>query len=158
MFRSFCNHLKLNPSLYPPLLVVTGKGFPDNLTKQFVTSVHHQHPPVPLLGFVDSDVYGLNILRSYQLYNQNDIPIQFAGVNLLHHSHGWLNITCLDHKLMISLLKKLDSNTSTASIHHHPWHREVTRGLLLRKKSEMNITDCNAYIGNILQKSLRSVT
>lgn len=159
VFRCFCDHIKLNPSLYPPLLVVTGKGFPDNLTKQFVTSVHHQHPSVPLLGFVDSDVYGLNILRSYQFYRQNYIPVQHAGVNLLHYSHGWLNISSLDHKLMISLLKKLgDSSTSASSIDHHPWHRELTRGLLLRKKSEMNITDCNAYIGNKLQKSLRRIT
>lgn len=159
VFRCFCNHIKLNPSLYPPLLVVTGKGFPDNLTKQFVTSIHHQHPSVPLLGFVDSDVYGLNILRSYQFYSQNYIPVQHAGVNLLHYSHGWLNISSLDHKLMISLLKKLgDFSISASSIDHHPWHRELTRGLLLRKKSEMNVTDCNAYIGNKLQKSLRCIT
>lgn len=150
VFKSFCNHLS-NINNLPPLLVITGKGFPDNLTKHFLSCLHLHHPSVPILGFVDSDVYGLSILRSYLVYNHLcPLPIRLAGVNLLDHHQGWLPISTSDHKLMVSLLRKIDPGPD-----HLPWRREISRGLLLRKKSEMNTTDCNAYIGGKLQKKLQ---
>ncbi|GME83763.1 unnamed protein product [Ambrosiozyma monospora] len=56
-------------------IIITGKGFPDRLTKVFLYHLTQQFPTVTIKAFVDSDVYGLAIFKEYWfvkgIYNQD---------------------------------------------------------------------------------------
>lgn len=178
IFKSFCNYLKLKNLINLNILVITGKGFPDHLTKKFVNLISNNIPSsIPILGFMDSDVYGINIFKSY-IFNDVDnfIPIPnnnltLAGVFILDYKKNWLNLSNRDFNYTIGLLKTIQKILNHLQfsqekeynhIHHHQikelmkWHRELTRGLLLFKKAEMNVVDqdCNHYIFNNAAKYL----
>lgn len=146
VFKSFTTYLtEFSPS--SNFLVVTGKGFPDKLTKKFI-ELSSANLNIPILTFVDSDVYGLSIFKNYMFSNSAYLEnIILAGVFLLEYTDGWLNITSLDLRRMIGLVKSTSLQT-----HLHKelakLHRELTRSLLLLKKSEMNVINhnCSHYI------------
>ncbi|KAK1637656.1 Spo11/DNA topoisomerase VI subunit A [Colletotrichum phormii] len=46
-------------------ILVTGKGYPDLNTKQFVHLLHTAKPELPVFALVDFDCYGIAIMRCY---------------------------------------------------------------------------------------------
>lgn len=152
IFKSFCKYIQ---HMELKLLAITGKGFPDNLTKQYVGKLGQMYPNVPILAFVDSDVYGLSICKNYKYSKNFEIQLcpllTLAGVFLLDYSSGWLDISIRDWRMMCNFIRdiKLLQNREPQQLRElNKWHRELTRGLMLFKKSEMNIVDnCpNEYI------------
>lgn len=152
VFKSFCEYIA---SLDLKLIAVTGKGFPDRLTKRFVESLGRMYPEVPMLAFMDSDVYGLSICKNYKYGTSFDTmacpQMKYAGVFLLEYTKGWLDISTRDWKMMGNFVRDIKyprpcSEPEAKEL--HKWHRELTRGLVLFKKSEMNIVDScpNEYI------------
>lgn len=143
-FLSFCTFLE---SVNHNYLVITGKGFPDKLTRRFVSLVA-AHCPIAV--FVDSDVYGINILHSYQRSLGYHFPIIFAGVFLLDYSEGWQPISTRDFRMSLCTLQRLVTLARSTPDSRLLWavlHRELTRGMFLHKKSEMNVLDeDNAYL------------
>lgn len=151
IFKSFCKYIQ---NIDVRLLAVTGKGFPDNLTKRFVGSLGQLYPDVPILAFMDSDVYGLSICKNYKYTKNFDAMLcpllTFAGVFLTDYTSGWLDISVRDWRMMSNFIKdiKLLQRPVLETKELDKWHRELTRGLVLFKKSEMNIVDScpNEYI------------
>ncbi|KXJ93479.1 Spo11/DNA topoisomerase VI subunit A [Microdochium bolleyi] len=61
-------------------IIVTGKGYPDLATRQFLHYLHDSFPAVPMLAMVDYDPDGLAILTtytsgSYSLRHEEDVTI-----------------------------------------------------------------------------------
>lgn len=145
VFMSLCSYLRS----FPPktrLLVVTGKGFPDKYTQNFLrTVVQCCSEQTPIIAFTDSDVYGLHIYRCYLRLAALD-AVKWAGIFLLEYQSGWTTISAHDFRMMTSFVKNTPYNKV--------WHREITRGLLLFKKAEMNVVgesnsnDCVKYMMN----------
>lgn len=152
IFKSFCDYIR---PLELNLIVITGKGFPDEKTKRFVQFLSRRFPSVPMLGFMDSDIYGLSILKNFKYtkdFSLNLCPqLRFAGVFLLEYSQGWLDISPREWKMMVNFIRDLKHQNAVSNSELKElniWHREVTRGLVLFKKSEMNIigTCPNVYM------------
>lgn len=159
IFQSFCRFLaENNPACQ--IIVVTGKGFPDRLTLRFVAYLS-RHFATLISAFVDSDVYGISICKQYRFGNASqcstgqNVDINYSGIFLLDYSHGWLNISHRDYTFMTNMLLQiqklrcLHKNNSITCYELYKWHRELTRGLMLYKKSEMNLLDSfeiNQYI------------
>lgn len=137
------------------ILAITGKGFPDRGSKAFLNAISKAVPNVRVLIFVDSDVYGLQIYRQYanELLHSS-ARVKLAGAFILEFRSGWLALRDREWKLMIALLKRLNLEREllSCSISSRIVHREITRGMLLYKKSEINImksesdADLSAYL------------
>ncbi|KAJ6500165.1 topoisomerase acting in meiosis [Mycena vitilis] len=68
VFQTLC-HLRFasHPCLPGRGIIITGKGYPDVATRQLVATLSACLPRrVPLLGLVDGDPYGLDILAVYK--------------------------------------------------------------------------------------------
>ncbi|KAG2733038.1 hypothetical protein G9P44_004028 [Scheffersomyces stipitis] len=145
VFQSFCYYIKTRYTLkdnYVPdnLIVVTGKGFPDNLTKKFVNILANTaFTNSVTLGFFDSDVYGINICKNYQdeIATESKSRDIYAGVYLMDYIAGWSDITARERILIMSTITKI--TTVYPTIQNKRFHRELTRGLWLSKKCEMNV-------------------
>ncbi|ODV81172.1 DNA topoisomerase IV, alpha subunit [Suhomyces tanzawaensis NRRL Y-17324] len=136
VFKSFCNYLKsmykLQGYINPNVIVLTGKGFPDTLTRSFLSSIANNASRI--LGFVDSDVYGLRICNQYAQVCQ----ISLEGAFLLDFSNGWFDVTDREIQILLNFLKELTKIEYISRTENKKWHRELTRGLILLKRAEMN--------------------
>ncbi|KAJ7045799.1 DNA topoisomerase IV alpha subunit [Mycena alexandri] len=68
VFQTLCRlRLATHPSLPRRGIIITGKGYPDVATRQLVATLSECLPRrIPLLGIVDGDPYGLDILGVYK--------------------------------------------------------------------------------------------
>lgn len=123
VFRPFCAE-----AITQRLLVVTGKGYPDWLARRLLGQLERHK--VPIILFVDSDVYGLSI---HWLYALAAPTTQLGGVFLTDYANCLVTITGRDMAHGIGFLKRLPRGSVL--------HREMTRGLKLGKKAEMNQLD-----------------
>ncbi|KAK6198677.1 uncharacterized protein RJT21DRAFT_122263 [Scheffersomyces amazonensis] len=144
IFKSFCNYIKIKGSLdsFENLVAITGKGFPDYLTKEFYQNLINtcsKKLRIVNLAFVDSDVFGINIMKNYH----SPIDLVHAGVHLLEYTYGWLNITNRDFQLLQNFLINNESSK---------YSRELTRGMLLFKKCEMNLLPNDSINEYIIEK------
>lgn len=147
IFKSFC-HLILKSDDLSSVLLVTGKGYPDNLTKKFVN--HLTKLGVPIWGFMDSDIYGLHIFKSF--INSNQHLFEFKGFWLVESDRqNLITIKIRDFKLMQNFL--INSHPQLNDVQLNIWRREIQRGLILFKKAEMEVRetiqphqDPNSYI------------
>lgn len=137
VFKQFCSYQK--DSRYN-VVAVTGKGFPDRNSQSFLSALCRAHYEIPTLMFVDSDVYGLEIYWQYAKSMPEKNKLNLAGPFLLDYSCGWLPLRDREWRLMTSLLKRTAKKFKATDRDQNCLitHREVTRGLLLFKKAEMN--------------------
>lgn len=164
-FRCFCNYIKQKETSLN-LIVITGKGFPDKLTKKFVSLLADSFPKSPILGFMDSDVYGLSICKNYKLGTIKETTylcprMILSGVFLLEYDTGWLDLSKRDIRMMVNFVKELKERTTESSNEKlkeefGKWHRELTRGLVLFKKSEMNAMNQELALPNYLLRKVCS--
>lgn len=161
VFKSLINHIVANTLTdYKQMLFVTGKGYPDNLTKQFI---HHLclTIDVPVLGFMDSDVYGSHIFRTYKYVGTQNIlnNLRLMGCYIMEFQSCLLasfNITIRDFRLMVNFI------STTLSLRHNSkdmleigqlnhWIRNTQRSMLLFKKAEMNvIRDNHSFLSSTI--------
>lgn len=130
-------------ALHSNLIMITGKGFSDNLTQRFaswLTKTYH----TTTLGFFDSDSHGILIYKQFKI----SIPdIEYTGMYLLESSpNSQLTITTRDVSIMTNL-----SSTAMDNLGYKV-HRELTRGVFLHKKAEMNVVAADEYNTYILGK------
>ncbi|CAK7900207.1 hypothetical protein CAAN1_33S00606 [[Candida] anglica] len=150
IYRSVCETLH---ETYPDhkLLIITGKGFPCKLTLRFIQLLTHLVPKtVPILAFVDSDIYGIQICQNYRYPKNGNIceRVIFSGMFLLEYQQGWLDTTFKDWKRMQKfLLQEFPKNCKEVA----KWKREISRGMVLFKKSEMNVIQ-SGYTEYMLNK------
>lgn len=152
IFKSFCQFVKEKNLNY---LVITGKGFPDRLTRNFVTYLSKKYKNLAFLGFMDADVYGINILKTYKYTLGFSAPqcsqLRLAGAHLLEYRDGWQDLSIRDWKMTSNFIIKVKTDSNGTQLEKREidlWHRELTRSLVLFKKSEMNVisSDPNQYI------------
>ncbi|CAI5758042.1 unnamed protein product [Candida verbasci] len=140
VFQSFCSHLKSTNQL-KNYLIITTKGYSDKLALRFINWLKNNFKPI-IYCFFDSDVHGINIFRQLSI---NIHGLVFAGVFLSESKPtSWLSITYNDVLLLLNLLNK-DTIIEKC-------HRELTRGLFLYKKSEMNVVANKTYNDYIMTK------
>ncbi|KAH7152025.1 Spo11/DNA topoisomerase VI subunit A [Dactylonectria estremocensis] len=70
IFRSLCSSQFWRTSSCGPGAIITAKGYPDLTTRSFLNLVHSTKPQLPILGLVDFDPDGINILRCYRYGSQ----------------------------------------------------------------------------------------
>lgn len=161
IFQSFCRFLAQTNTTCQ-IIVVTGKGFPDRLTLRFVAYLS-RHFATLISAFVDSDVFGISICKQYRFGNNvqcltgHSVDINYSGVFILDYAHGWLNISRREYTFSMNMLLQIEKLRSVhenrASRYElYKWHRELTRGLILYKKSEMNVLESSKLNQYILKK------
>ncbi|KAF8135570.1 Spo11/DNA topoisomerase VI subunit A [Boletus edulis] len=150
IFQTLC---RLQFTRYPGLpgcgLIVTGKGYPDIATRQLVKTLSDNLPDeIPIMGLVDGDAYGLDILSVYKYGSQS---LRHENEKLAAHRIQWLGVraselTGLDIPLDILLpITKHDEKKAMAMLQHHgsslpvEWRKELMRILHRRKKAEIEI-------------------
>lgn len=173
VFKSFCED---PPAMELNVIFLTGRGFPDHCTRNFLNCIRKAFPLAPVLVFVDSDVYGIRIFWTYNEKMKNCL---YSGMYLSDYQEGLVMISKRDRNLLMKLIllnwntkkdedeKKEEqgeteqkegvsafsfienpnsnitsnnnSNLSTSQRNCLTIHRELTRGLLLNAKAEMNI-------------------
>ncbi|RCK55068.1 Meiotic recombination protein rec12 [Candida viswanathii] len=146
VFQYLCSHLSRQPTLLADFLVVTGKGYSDQLTLRFLDWLQQTHE-CRFLGFFDSDVYGINI---YKQYHRIIKGVLYAGIYLMDSDPStWLSIMTRDVAIMINLCNTCHEISTVVQ-------RELTRGLFLLKKAEINVTNVNddrlGYVDYIVKK------
>lgn len=143
VFKSFHHSAKLLKDNVGSIML-TGKGFADRETKAMLQSLHKAYPQVPIYVFVDSDVYGLRIFWDYQKLLNEQAEIHLAGTFLMEHETGLLTIANHEWKCLLSFLRSNGGVHDPVLRHTFILHRELTRGLLLGKKAEMNVVSSDA--------------
>ncbi|KAF8001032.1 hypothetical protein HF325_004821 [Metschnikowia pulcherrima] len=157
VFKSFSGYL-LAAKNTPKILVLTGKGNPDKASTRFLQVLRKSFFDVPVVIFVDSDVYGLRILWTYMLAAGGAAAnVMFAGTFLLEHERGYLTIARIEWKLMMNFLAEImalqSQQDENDGLIYKLMRRELTRGMLLGKKAELNVMcdsspddDLNTYM------------
>ncbi|VDO80182.1 unnamed protein product [Schistosoma margrebowiei] len=51
---------------FKPCLLVTAKGYPDLITRQFLAQINYIHPNIPMIGLFDADPHGINVFCTYK--------------------------------------------------------------------------------------------
>lgn len=153
ILRSFSDFIKASNLT---VVLVSGKGFPDHATRTAIQIIREKLPEVPMLGFFDSDVYGLRIFWNYVYTCKGHVPkIQLAGAFLFEHEREFLTIAKREWKLIMNFLKEIIAlNYSDRDLCNiNLVRRELTRGMLLAKKAEINAI-CNPLRANDLNNYL----
>lgn len=148
VFQSYCDHYrKVAFASRFSCMFMTAKGFPDQASTRFLKNVSTLCEDAPIIAFMDSDVYGVNIFLSFKKsLGREGARMSFGGVFLLDYRKGWVTISRRDILLIISTLRRVSSATHQGTVQHKRFEactfrrlkQELTRGLLIFKKAEMN--------------------
>lgn len=66
IFRSLCSSQFWRTAFSGPGAIVTAKGYPDLITRSFLSFVQSNNPQLPILGLMDFDPDGISILKCYR--------------------------------------------------------------------------------------------
>ncbi|WQF79407.1 Putative spo11/DNA topoisomerase VI subunit A, spo11/DNA topoisomerase VI, subunit A [Colletotrichum destructivum] len=146
-------------------ILITGKGYPDLVTKQFLHLIHGVKPELPILALVDYDYDGIAIMRCYShgsrghAHEKNTVVPSMAwlgiksgdlaprqdegsdcsqrplGPNLFEHSSS---ITRKDRKSAARLISEIDEDGTDYDI---DCRRELQVMLFLGVKAEIQAVD-----------------
>ena len=94
---------------YLPCILVTASGQPDMATRMFIKRIY-EDLSIPILGFLDADPYGLDILRVYSIGSK---ALSFESVELAVPEIKWLGLLPSDikeYQIPKSVLIKMTEN------------------------------------------------
>lgn len=144
VFKSYCDHVRrTKKDINQRYIMLTAKGFPDRCSTRFLSQIAMSCKKSSIFAFMDSDVYGISIFLTYKkALEQFANRLYYKGVYLLDYKSGWVTVSRRDMKLTVSTLQKL-LHDMTGPIWRRTYNfsrmkQELTRGLLLFKKAEMN--------------------
>ncbi|SCU94498.1 LAME_0F07668g1_1 [Lachancea meyersii CBS 8951] len=155
-----------NPLINQQCILVTGKGFPDWLTRHFLYKMMLSCPPTVLFEiYTDSDPYGIEIALKY-IYNDVNTVYQcprlvYRGVMIqdllqsgdtVHRGLQLLDLSARDLSYAMNLLKRLVNTTLKAS-KKRLLMREVQRQMFYQKKAEMNTVHGADFAKYLVTKS-----
>ncbi|KAK9240105.1 Spo11/DNA topoisomerase VI subunit A [Lipomyces kononenkoae] len=158
IFRSLCSCKFYNRADIGRSVLITGKGYPDLSTRQFISNIAACYPDTPLFGAVDSDPYGIDILCTYKfgsraMAHENShltaLKMEWVGVNVLEYEDGWTKLSTGDRKKALKMLTQPWLETEAAKA----MRIELQRMLFLGLKAEMNVvgTDADGVINHLAQ-------
>lgn len=94
---------------YIPCVLITASGQPDMATRMFIKRMY-EDLKIPILGFLDADPYGLDILRVYSIGSK---ALSFESVELAVPDIRWLGLLPSDieeYHIPKSVLIKMTEN------------------------------------------------
>ncbi len=94
---------------YLPCVLITASGQPDMATRMFIKKLYEELK-IPVLGFLDADPYGLDILRVYSIGSK---ALSFESVELAVPDIRWLGLLPSDieeYQISKSVLIKMTEN------------------------------------------------
>lgn len=94
---------------YVPCILLTASGQPDMATRMFIKRMY-QELNLPVLGFLDADPYGLDILRVYSIGSK---ALSFEAMELAVPDIRWLGLLPSDikeYQIPKSVLIKMTGN------------------------------------------------
>ncbi len=94
---------------YLPCVLITASGQPDMATRMFIKKLYEELK-IPILGFLDADPYGLDILRVYSIGSK---ALSFESVELAVPDIRWLGLLPSDikeYQIPKSVLIKMTEN------------------------------------------------
>ncbi|MHA2305346.1 MAG: hypothetical protein ACXACU_08115 [Candidatus Hodarchaeales archaeon] len=94
---------------YLPCVLITASGQPDMATRMFIKRMYEELK-LPILGFLDADPYGLDILRVYSIGSK---ALSFESVELAVPDIRWLGLLPSDikeYQIPKSVLIKMTEN------------------------------------------------
>ncbi|KAK9455380.1 Spo11/DNA topoisomerase VI subunit A [Dipodascopsis uninucleata] len=151
IFRSLCTYIQHRNTEFRGILI-TGKGYPDVITRQFITRLVTDYPAIPLFGLFDSDPYGIDIFSVYKFgsrslshesENMVSSAIEYLGVSIIDYDYGWAELSAMDRKKATRMLELPWISTDAAK----DLRIELQRMLFLNRKAEMNVVG-NKSSGN----------
>lgn len=137
--------------LFDDSILITGRGFPDRQTKQFVSLVCEKYNSTPVYGYFDADIYGFMIAMEYKIkplvqYHMPCCPrMQIKGAKLIpkiteeNERLDLLPISEKDIKLTLSQLVTFKHNNFNSQF------IEMQRSLFLCIKRELRVEDINYF-------------
>lgn len=130
-------------------LLITGKGYPDHMTQDFVRLFDEM---LPLFICVDADPHGIHIAATYRYRSFVRAPslqglgssISYIGVSLVDFKRGHLPLEDKNRKHAGRLLSAITGRQAEALelgdyIEMNKWKLELQRMLFLGKVAEMNV-------------------
>ncbi|KAI5859521.1 DNA topoisomerase IV, alpha subunit [Durotheca rogersii] len=163
-------------------VIVTAKGFPDLLTRQFLSLLHSYFPQIPFYALVDFDPSGIGILLTYKLGSrslghEDDVVVprlSWLGPNSNDLKHGQIHsasnpsspvsgfppkpfqlstaLTLSDRRQALCLLAKFDDRNTEEMDLTH----EIQLMLVLNLKAEIQAVDDAGDMGAWLDDRLLS--
>lgn len=126
-------------------ILITGRGFPDRQTKQFISLISDKFYTTPIYGFFDADIYGLMIAIEYKFKPFNNSKLSccpnliIKGAKLLPKNRNvdLIPINQNDIRMIISQFNKIDDNFSKISSQL----KEIQRSMFLSIKRELQVED-----------------
>ncbi|KAJ7680599.1 Spo11/DNA topoisomerase VI subunit A, partial [Mycena polygramma] len=155
VFQTLC-HLRFasHPRLPGRGIIITGKGYPDVATRQLVATLSACLPRrVPLLGLVDGDPYGLDILAVYK-YGSRAMAheatklaaprVKYLGVfasELARYFRVYCFCYGVDRDALLPIAKA-DEKKALAMLRRPipaKWKKELSHMLHARRKAEIEV-------------------
>ncbi|KAJ7594564.1 DNA topoisomerase IV alpha subunit [Mycena floridula] len=147
VFQTLCRlGITSHPSLPGPGLIITGKGYPDIATRHLVKMLSDCLPSsIPLLGFVDCDPYGIDILSVYRYGSQalrhEQSKLAAARIKWLGLWSSELSEFGIEEDSLLPITKH-DEKKAYAFLRRpegipNKWKKELTRMLYTRRKAEI---------------------
>ncbi|CAH8473220.1 unnamed protein product [Schistosoma turkestanicum] len=166
----------LNENFYEkfkPCLLVTAKGYPDLITRQFLARINCLYSHIPMIGLFDADPHGINVFCTYKYGSMNPMmqdtdgkPIKIPNLQLCGllpteisflqiKQTELLQLTKTDRALLHSMQKRTyiqQESILLKQIKHLSW---------IEKKAELEILNTihshyltNEYLPNKLEELL----
>ncbi len=142
IFNKFVQNLD---DITTPEVIITGKGYPDNLTKLLVKKLNSSLTLQDLLIYVDADPYGINIALSYFSNCAYVDRVKYKGITifqLLNKGGQLLSMSQKDYSMARTTLsrinKAIEPTFPIEANSYLPLKQELQRQLYLGKKGEMN--------------------
>ncbi|KAI5480789.1 meiotic recombination protein SPO11 [Pseudohyphozyma bogoriensis] len=89
VFQNLCASTFLDSSKHGRGIIITGKGYPDLATREFVKLLSTSLPDTPIMCLVDSDPHGIEILSTYKL---GSASLAFDVENLAVERVEWVGV------------------------------------------------------------------
>ncbi|KAJ6587184.1 topoisomerase acting in meiosis [Mycena vulgaris] len=154
VFQTLCRlRLANHPALTGRGIIITGKGYPDVATRQLVATLSTLLPRrIPILGLVDGDPYGLDILSVYKYGSRamahEDAKLAAGRVKYLGVFASELASYDVDRDALLPITKHDEKKapdflSQALSMLSRPipakWRKELSHMLHLRRKAEIEI-------------------
>lgn len=131
--------------IFEDSIIITGRGFPDRQTKQFIKLISNKFNETPIYGYFDADIYGLMIAIEYKFKPFNNLKssccpkLLIKGAKLLPKNRNvdLIPINQNDIRLIISQFNRIDNNFNEISSQL----KEIQRSIFLSIKRELQIED-----------------
>lgn len=145
--QNYSNNTQNFQSLLSENIFITGKGYPDNITKLLIERLSNCLVENILIKlYVDADPYGINIALSYMKNVQNISLIHYSGVSITHlikFGGQVLSMNYREYTIAKTTIRRITKQmeSTKAPILNTPFpslRLELQRQMFLGKKGEMN--------------------